>query len=225
LPAEPPKPSIEQVAPQEVPAPEPAEEMPEETPPAAPPEEMPEEPATPAKPADDVEDLFKDTDAGDKKAAASPANATPDPADNKADDVDDLFKDTDDKKAAAIQPAAAQLASDRELEDLFIEPTAVAPRPKTRPVKTAKQVVEARHVEILPAAHVAPAAESSNAMRTWTDNTGKYRINARLVIVGEGSVRLLKDTGKYTTVPFNRLSSDDLNFVRRQSATSVAGKF
>ncbi len=62
-------------------------------------------------------------------------------------------------------------------------------------------------------------------MRSWTDNTGNYRVNARMVSIGETTVRLLKDTGKYTTVPLTRLSADDLEFVRTHAGTSLAGKF
>ena len=209
----------------EVPAPEPAlEEMPEETPPAAPPEEMPEE-TKPAKPSDDVDDLFKDTDASDKKSATAPTtNAAPEGDEKKSDDVDDLFKENDDNKSA-VRPAAVlpPVATSAELEDLFVEPVAVAPQPVVKPAVITQ--AEPRQLEVLPAAHVNTPAETANALRVWTDNTGKYKINARLVTIGESSVRLLKDTGKYTTVSLDRLSEDDLEFVRRQNTTSFAGKF
>jgi hypothetical protein len=104
------------------------------------------------------------------------------------------------------------------LEDLFVEPIAVVAKPV--------QAVAAKPMpaEVRPASHVSTPAETANAMRTWTDNTGSYKINAQLVTVGETTVRLLKDTGKYTTVPTTRLSNEDLEFVRRQSATNVAQK-
>jgi hypothetical protein len=38
-------------------------------------------------------------------------------------------------------------------------------------------------------------------------------------------VRLLKETGKYTTVPFSRLSSDDRAFVRQHAQRNVAASF
>jgi hypothetical protein len=55
-------------------------------------------------------------------------------------------------------------------------------------------------------------------MRLWVDNTGKYSVNARLVRFIDGHVRLMKDTGRTTTVPLNRLSERDLEFVNRQAS-------
>jgi hypothetical protein len=52
-------------------------------------------------------------------------------------------------------------------------------------------------------------------MRLWTDNTSMYSVVARLVAVQNGKARLLKDTGRYTTVPLGRLSAPDLEFVER----------
>jgi hypothetical protein len=49
--------------------------------------------------------------------------------------------------------------------------------------------------------------------REWTDNTGTYRVHARVAVIFEDRVRLLKDTGRITTVPFTRLSSRDRAYV------------
>src|ERR1044072_5321701 len=57
------------------------------------------------------------------------------------------------------------------------------------------------------------------SVRTWSDNTGTFQVEARLVQVLDGEVRLLKTTGKYTTVPNRRLSPSDLQFVRQSAAT------
>jgi hypothetical protein len=51
-------------------------------------------------------------------------------------------------------------------------------------------------------------------MRTWTDNTGKFRVTAKLVAILDGQVRLLKDTGKTTTVDTERLSQADQQYVQ-----------
>ncbi len=56
-------------------------------------------------------------------------------------------------------------------------------------------------------------------MRVWTDSTGKYQVRARLVEIADGKVRLLKESGRFTTVPLARLSTADLAFVRRQAPT------
>ena len=52
------------------------------------------------------------------------------------------------------------------------------------------------------------------------DATGKHRIRGRmtLILAGERKVRILKDTGKYTTVPFAKLSGEDRTFVARFAA-------
>lgn len=49
--------------------------------------------------------------------------------------------------------------------------------------------------------------------REWMDNTGTYRVQARVAVIFEDRVRLLKDTGKITTVPLTRLSSRDRAYV------------
>jgi hypothetical protein len=46
-------------------------------------------------------------------------------------------------------------------------------------------------------------------MRTWIDDTGRYRTVARLVEVRPDGVRLLKANGRFSTVPFSRLSNHD----------------
>jgi hypothetical protein len=62
-------------------------------------------------------------------------------------------------------------------------------------------------------------------MRQWTDNTGKYHVRARLVVVTATHVRLLKENGKYTTVPVERLSRDDLAFARRHADSTIVASF
>jgi hypothetical protein len=57
--------------------------------------------------------------------------------------------------------------------------------------------------------------EPADAMRVWTDVTGKHQIRGRmkLILADQQKVRILKETGKYTTVPFARLSQEDRMFV------------
>jgi hypothetical protein len=49
--------------------------------------------------------------------------------------------------------------------------------------------------------------------REWNDNTGTFQIEGRLVAILDGQVRILKTTGRTTTVPMRRLSEDDQNYV------------
>ena len=176
----------------DVPAPEPAPTFDDPAPAPAPAEDMPEEPARPAKPDAEVEDLFKETEPAAPAAADEPAA----PGEKKKDEVDDLFKET------RLPATTAPVANQAELDELFAEPT-----------RATEQTAEV--------AQPSPA-ESTNALRTWTDSTGKYEVKARLVMVSQTHVRLLKETGKYTTVSLDRLSHADLAFVRQHSNSVIA---
>ncbi len=50
-------------------------------------------------------------------------------------------------------------------------------------------------------------------VRHWSDNTGTYQIEGRLIAILDGHVRVLKSTGKTTTVPMRRLSDADRKYV------------
>jgi hypothetical protein len=56
----------------------------------------------------------------------------------------------------------------------------------------------------------------SDSHRTWTDNTGKYHCQARLVSVNSHEAVLSKADGKLKTVALRRLSDEDLQFVHAQ---------
>jgi hypothetical protein len=60
-------------------------------------------------------------------------------------------------------------------------------------------------------------------MRQWTDDTGDYQVRGKLVKITASTVRLLKETGKYTTVPIDRLSQADLQYVQQQIAAAQPG--
>jgi hypothetical protein len=49
--------------------------------------------------------------------------------------------------------------------------------------------------------------------RTWSDNTGDFTVSARLSLIFPDRVRLLKDNGKFSTVPLSRLSQADQQYV------------
>ena len=49
--------------------------------------------------------------------------------------------------------------------------------------------------------------------RTWNDNTGDFSVSARLSVIFPDRIRLLKDNGKFTTVPLNRLCQSDQQYV------------
>jgi hypothetical protein len=70
-------------------------------------------------------------------------------------------------------------------------------------------------VTLLAALYLAVCAGNGLA-RTWTDSTGKFKIEAELVDVEDGKVRLKKDDGSIVTVPLIKLSAGDRAFLRRR---------
>ena len=54
--------------------------------------------------------------------------------------------------------------------------------------------------------------------REWTDSTGKYRVEAKLVSLESGFVRLRTETGRVVSVPFHKLSIGDQKFVEADKA-------
>ena len=113
--------------------------------------------------------------------------------------MDDLFKETTDPSAARRRGSRiARRGTRPNVDDLFAEPA--------------------------PGADKSTSPSTPNAMRLWTDNTGKYRVTARLVMVSQTHVRLLKENGQYTTVPFSRLSQADVAFVRQHWTGMIASK-
>jgi hypothetical protein len=58
----------------------------------------------------------------------------------------------------------------------------------------------------------APAAE----YRSWTDNTGEHTVEARFKGMGFGQVRLVKRDGQEITLPLEKLSAADQEWVKRR---------
>lgn len=58
----------------------------------------------------------------------------------------------------------------------------------------------------------------ASAMRTWTENDGKHKVEAELVAVQDGTVTLRKADGKEVKVALKRLSEADQEFARTQSS-------
>ncbi|NLF70824.1 MAG: cytoskeleton assembly control protein, partial [Candidatus Anammoximicrobium sp.] len=109
----------------------------------------------------------------------------------------------------AAKPEAAPAAAPKSnLDDLFGPPAA---KPEAAPAKPAANADPFSSVPLEPA---------ELSMRTWVDNTGKFQVTAKLVAILDGQVRLLKDTGKTTTVVMDRLSDADQQYVQ-----DVAGHF
>lgn len=57
------------------------------------------------------------------------------------------------------------------------------------------------------------SAHSQQPTREWVDDTGLFRVRGRLLAILDGKVRILKETGRTTTVPLARLSAADREYV------------
>ena len=65
-----------------------------------------------------------------------------------------------------------------------------------------------------------PFSTNTSGLKTWTDATGRYRIEARFVGVVEGDVvRLQRADGRYVRVEMDRLSAADQQWVRDADGT------
>jgi hypothetical protein len=58
-----------------------------------------------------------------------------------------------------------------------------------------------------------PGADGRLPVRAWTDASGQFRVKARLSLILDGKVRLLKETGRTTTVAIERLSPADRAYI------------
>jgi hypothetical protein len=196
--------------PEEAPAPAPSPPAPTAPRNLSPPEPAPvlpsDEPApmpSPAAPADDAPlfptdepapDTTPPSDVDDLFNNTTPAPDMPADEPKGDDSVDDLFKETGEPKAAPEEPVPG--LDKGSVDDLFSDPT---PGDKSTSI-------------------------DPDAMREWTDNTGNYHVVARFVSANATHVRLFKENGRYTTVPFERLSQADLAVVRHLAPGQIASK-
>jgi hypothetical protein len=67
-------------------------------------------------------------------------------------------------------------------------------------------------------AFVTPDPALAQDARTWTDSTGKYKIEAAFVEVKDGAVRLRRPDGRVVKLPLAKLSPADRRYVKEQLA-------
>ena len=74
------------------------------------------------------------------------------------------------------------------------------------------------------AASVAWSAEEPNAgqARTWTNNSGKYKVDARFVDLENQAVRLKKQDGEIIVVPLQKRSDADRHVAQRLAVDRLA---
>jgi hypothetical protein len=155
--------------------------------------------------ADSVEDLF-----GEPGADAAPPNS---------ESFEDLFGATlQESTAPSIAERAHQAPQDGTQEPVLpsesSSPTTIPDHPIPDQIARPSDSEGTTLVAHQPADASIERGLPDLPMRNWTDNTGIYHTMARLVVIGSDSVRLLKDNGRFTTVPLRRLSKADLDYVK-----------
>lgn len=61
---------------------------------------------------------------------------------------------------------------------------------------------------------IATANAQSQDVRTWTDSTGKHKVNAKLIAQTDKEITLEKPDGSKVTLPLDKLSQADRDFLR-----------
>jgi SLA1 Homology Domain 1 (SHD1) protein len=79
----------------------------------------------------------------------------------------------------------------------------------------AAKIAQAKLTElgVEPAPISKTAGQPSTALRKWTDITGKFKIEAELVSLTDGNVQLKKKDGSLVSVPLDKLSQADREFI------------
>jgi hypothetical protein len=185
-------------------------------------------PATDAAPAaDDPFGAPAEPPAGDKAPAA--------------DALDDLFGTPPDAAPATDSPAGDAPAKNDNLDDLFGASGAAAsaesveelPAPKIRATNdlAVSQIIETAAQEVIESKKTTPAKRtrlqvvslprvvsidplSNTRVRTWIDNTGRFRTSGRVIEINATNVRLLKANGRTCTVPKSRMCPADAAYVK-----------
>jgi hypothetical protein len=77
--------------------------------------------------------------------------------------------------------------------------------------------------EAQPEESISPRGTRSSATRTWSDSTGAFSVEAEFAGVEDGKVKLRKADGKTVSVPLDRLSKEDQDFIARHPAETPPG--
>jgi len=113
----------------------------------------------------------------------------------------------DDPFAPQLPAVTAPRAAETHDDDPFA-PLKPATPPQAKP--TAPIAAEPTMKVVDP---LAPGADGQLPSRQWSDDSGQFQVQARLLLILDGKVRLLKETGRTTTVPTERLSDADRAYV------------
>lgn len=133
--------------------------------------------------------------------------------------VDDLFTDLPKAEPVPVTKFAVDVeAAEAVAEEPAVEAT--VEEPKAEPTGDAfddlfKPAPKAEEPAPKPAVDEDPFGTAARELplRKWVDDTGLFAVEARLHLILDGQVRLLKTTGRTTTVPLDRLSQADRQYV------------
>ena len=64
--------------------------------------------------------------------------------------------------------------------------------------------------------HSTLVSTSRAETRTWTDSTGKFKIEADFLEIAEGQVKLQRPDGKRVSLPLAKLSKDDQTYLKEE---------
>ncbi|MDZ4851472.1 MAG: SHD1 domain-containing protein, partial [Pirellulaceae bacterium] len=203
--------------------------------PTAPADDLFGTPSTEPAPAKgSLDDLFgPSSDAAPSAPPAESEPVVPPPTKNEPPitDLDDLFKSTGTgSNAKSEKPVSVDKDSDPNFDSLFANPAErlKGNTPKSTPQRSGalgKPSMPEKQIEKTKALKddLEDLFKSSSLkkddsflgadFREWIDNTGDYAVHARLAVIFPDRIRLLKENGKFTTVPMSRLSDADRDYV------------
>jgi hypothetical protein len=167
------------------------------------------------EPADsgDLDSLFDEPAATPAEEPELPAETPAAPAEDEA-EIDDLFS----------SPAAEESTEPAAPAEAVAPPEEAAPAEESAPA-TGEENGEDSFEDLfnsIDSVLSEPGGLASTGLRRWVDNTGEFSCRGRLIDVRNGQVKLLKDNGRTSTVPLDRLSQADLQFVHRQASAQHA---
>lgn len=188
-----------------------AEEMAPPTPPVTPAQPAPQPAAPAAEPAEQPATAPPVTEPTAPSMEEEPAPLeTPPPSEPT--ETDDLFGEP------SPAPESTPPADEPETE----EPAAEEPPAEESETEEAPPADEEDPLEDFfnavprPSTLQVAGGLESKSLRTWVDNSGKYRCEARLLSADPQEIVLLKSSGEQKHVSLQRLSNADLEFVHAQ---------
>jgi len=136
--------------------------------------------------------------------------------------LDDLLEST--KPTEPVEPsepdsspeeaASEAISSEQEQQEPTEEPTEEAPKEEKEKKELSFEDLFSSQKQVPVLGE--PGGLASEQLRLWSDNTGRFGCQARLLRVTTQEVVLQKASGKEKQVALSRLSSADLQFVHRQ---------